>query len=60
HGVPPQEQRALKDAGFKVINATCPRVIRVQTIIRKHAAKGFVLLLLMLRGLCQRYLLWHT
>lgn len=41
HGVPPQEQKALQDAGFRVINATCPRVIRVQTIIRKHAAKGF-------------------
>ncbi|MBF0257742.1 MAG: 4-hydroxy-3-methylbut-2-enyl diphosphate reductase [Desulfamplus sp.] len=46
HGVPPQEQRALKDAGFKVINATCPRVIRVQTIIRKHAAKGFVAIII--------------
>ncbi|MBF0111837.1 MAG: 4-hydroxy-3-methylbut-2-enyl diphosphate reductase [Desulfamplus sp.] len=41
HGVPPQEQKALFDAGFNVINATCPRVIRVQTIIRKHAKKGF-------------------
>lgn|GEM_PF-8599 len=41
HGVPPHEQKALEDAGFKVINATCPRVIRVQTIIRKHAEKGF-------------------
>lgn len=41
HGVPPEDQEALKKAGFQVINATCPRVIRVQTIIRKHAEKGF-------------------
>ncbi|MFH1154358.1 MAG: 4-hydroxy-3-methylbut-2-enyl diphosphate reductase [Pseudomonadota bacterium] len=41
HGVPPQDQKALADAGFTVVNATCPRVIRVQTIIRKHAEKGY-------------------
>ncbi|MBU0986931.1 MAG: 4-hydroxy-3-methylbut-2-enyl diphosphate reductase, partial [Proteobacteria bacterium] len=27
--------------GFKVIDATCPRVIKVQTIIRKHAQQGY-------------------
>ncbi len=42
HGIPPDEHKALQDAGFTVINATCPRVIRVQTIIRKHANKGFI------------------
>jgi len=41
HGVPPQAQRDLEKAGFKVINATCPRVIRVQTIIRKQSEKGY-------------------
>jgi (E)-4-hydroxy-3-methyl-but-2-enyl pyrophosphate reductase len=41
HGVPPQAKEGLTAAGFKVIDATCPRVIRVQTIIRKHAAKGY-------------------
>jgi len=41
HGVPPEAQMGLEDAGFKVINATCPRVIRVQTIIRKHTEKGY-------------------
>ncbi len=40
HGVPPDAQADLRTAGFNVINATCPRVIRVQTIIRKHAQKG--------------------
>jgi (E)-4-hydroxy-3-methyl-but-2-enyl pyrophosphate reductase len=41
HGVPPEAQMKLEAAGFKVINATCPRVIRVQTIIRKHSEKGY-------------------
>ena len=41
HGVPPQTKQGLKSAGYNVIDATCPRVIKVQTIIRKHAKKGF-------------------
>ena len=41
HGVPPEDKQRLKDVGFQVVDATCPRVIRVQTIIRVHARKGF-------------------
>ncbi len=41
HGVPPEDKQRLKDAGFRVVDATCPRVIRVQTIIRVHARKGY-------------------
>ncbi len=41
HGVPPETKRQLQDAGFTVMDATCPHVIKVQTIIRKHAQKGF-------------------
>ncbi len=41
HGVPPDAKEKLKNSGFKVIDATCPRVIRVQTIIQKHAANGW-------------------
>ncbi len=41
HGVPPEEEAALKKAGFTVINATCPRVVLVQVIIRKYAEKGY-------------------
>lgn len=39
HGVPPKTKRLLEEAEFNVIDATCPRVIKVQTIIRKHAKK---------------------
>jgi 4-hydroxy-3-methylbut-2-enyl diphosphate reductase len=41
HGVPPETRDRLEAAGYKVIDATCPRVIRVQTIIRVHSRKGY-------------------
>ncbi len=41
HGVPPETKQALRKAGFHVIDATCPRVIKVQTIIRMHAKQGY-------------------
>lgn len=41
HGVPPGIKKNLKNSGFKVIDATCPRVIKVQSIIRKHAKKDY-------------------
>ncbi|MFO8083227.1 MAG: 4-hydroxy-3-methylbut-2-enyl diphosphate reductase [Desulfobacterales bacterium] len=41
HGVPPDKYARLINAGFNVIDATCPRVIKVQTIIKKHAQKGY-------------------
>ncbi len=46
HGVPPKEEKALSDAGFKVINATCPRVVMVQAIIKKYAAKKYNILII--------------
>jgi 4-hydroxy-3-methylbut-2-enyl diphosphate reductase len=41
HGVPPDTKAKLKNAGFDVLDATCPRVIKIQTIIKKHAAQGY-------------------
>lgn len=46
HGVPPQDKTALEAVGFKVVDATCPRVIRVQTIIQKHCEKGCTALII--------------
>ena len=40
HGVPPQAKQGLIDAGFTIIDATCPRVIKVQTIISRYAKQG--------------------
>ena len=41
HGIPPETKEHLKKAGFSVIDATCPHVIKVQTIIRKYARQGY-------------------
>jgi 4-hydroxy-3-methylbut-2-enyl diphosphate reductase len=45
HGIPPQEKKKIEEKGFKVIDATCPKVTRVQSIIRKHALAGFAILI---------------
>jgi len=42
HGIPPQERRLLKSSGLKIIDATCPRVARVQALIRYHTHKGYL------------------
>jgi 4-hydroxy-3-methylbut-2-enyl diphosphate reductase len=41
HGIPPQEFERLHRSGFQVIDATCPRVIKVQAIIKKYYQQGF-------------------
>jgi (E)-4-hydroxy-3-methyl-but-2-enyl pyrophosphate reductase len=41
HGIPPDKAEQLRNAGFNVIDATCPRVIKVQTIIKNHGKKGY-------------------
>ncbi len=46
HGVPPEIKTDLDQAGYAVIDATCPRVIRVQTIIRKHGARGYATIII--------------
>jgi len=46
HGVPPEIHGKLESAGFTVKDATCPRVIKVQTIIRKHASLGYAVIII--------------
>ena len=46
HGIPPTAKQHLKEAEFNVIDATCPRVIKVQTIIRKHAKKDYAVIII--------------
>jgi 4-hydroxy-3-methylbut-2-enyl diphosphate reductase len=40
HGIPPETRQAIKKTGLKIIDATCPKVARVQAIIRYHTKKG--------------------
>lgn len=46
HGVPPEDEAALKKAGFTVIDATCPRVVKVQIIIDKYARQGYATIII--------------
>jgi len=40
HGIPPDQRRVLKASGMKLVDATCPHVARVQSLIRYHTHKG--------------------
>ena len=46
HGISPQERQLLKERKLKIIDATCPKVGRVQAIIKKHAAREFTILII--------------
>lgn len=41
HGIPPNQRKVLRESGLRLIDATCPRVARVQSIIRYHTKKGY-------------------
>jgi len=45
HGISPAERRKIKEKGFRIVDATCPKVAHVQAIIRKHVAAGFTVLI---------------
>jgi (E)-4-hydroxy-3-methyl-but-2-enyl pyrophosphate reductase len=40
HGVPPAQKQQLRATGAQVKDATCPRVIKVQAIIKKYRQQG--------------------
>lgn len=46
HGIPPHERDALVKAGFDIIDATCPKVVKVQKIIEKYAIGGYAVIIL--------------
>lgn len=41
HGVTPTRRKEIENMGAKVCDATCPHVMRVQSIIKKYAALGY-------------------
>ena len=40
HGISPEERHRLREKNLTIIDATCPKVARVQSIIKKHADQG--------------------
>ncbi len=45
HGISPAERKRIKDKGIRIMDATCPRVGRVQAIIKKHASRAYTVLI---------------
>jgi len=45
HGVSPEEREKIKRKGIKIVDATCPKVAHVQSIIKKHASAGYTVLI---------------
>jgi 4-hydroxy-3-methylbut-2-enyl diphosphate reductase len=41
HGIGPVEREECVKRGLRLVDATCPHVIKAQEIVRKHAADGF-------------------
>ena len=41
HGISPKERDRLIKSELTILDATCPRVSKVQSIIKKHAEKGY-------------------
>ncbi len=41
HGIPPRQKKELAAAGATVIDATCPRVLKVQAIIKKFLERNY-------------------
>jgi (E)-4-hydroxy-3-methyl-but-2-enyl pyrophosphate reductase len=42
HGITPTEREQIRNSKFMIIDATCPRVAKVQGIIRRYSNKGYV------------------
>ena len=41
HGITPAKRQEIKEKGYNINDATCPLVMNVQSIIRRHALKGY-------------------
>jgi len=41
HGITPERRRGIKERNIHIKDATCPLVMRVQSIIKKYARKGY-------------------
>lgn len=41
HGISPRERARLREKDVTVVDATCPKVARVQSIIKKHVEGGY-------------------
>ena len=40
HGVPPDDKVAIHEKGLKILDATCPKVVRVQMLVENNVREG--------------------
>ena len=45
HGISPDEREKIKSKGVRIIDATCPKVAHVQSIIKKHSSLGYTIVI---------------
>lgn len=45
HGISPEERQNIKAKGIRIVDATCPKVARVQAVIKKHVARGYTIVI---------------
>ncbi len=50
HGVPPEIYQKLDELGAEVVDATCPKVLRSQGIIKKYVSRGYSIVIIGDRG----------
>ena len=41
HGISPRDREKIREKGLTIVDATCPKVARVQAIIKKHVSLGY-------------------
>ncbi len=46
HGISPQESQKIREKGIRIIDATCPKVVHVQSIIKRHASQDYTILII--------------
>ncbi|MEN6465315.1 MAG: 4-hydroxy-3-methylbut-2-enyl diphosphate reductase [Syntrophaceae bacterium] len=46
HGISPEERGKIEKTGMRIIDATCPKVKHVQSIIRRHSLEDYEILII--------------
>jgi len=46
HGIAPDERKKIRESGVKIVDATCPRVGYAQSVIKKHAAQDYTVIII--------------
>ena len=46
HGISKKEQDTLEQAGFSLVNATCPFVLRIHRLVQEHSKEGHFIVII--------------